>query len=50
MDFQGKKVLIIGAGKSGLAAADLLTSQNADIILYDDISPDIAIPFTDNLI
>lgn len=36
MDFQGKKVLIIGAGKSGLAAADLLTSQNADIILYDD--------------
>jgi len=36
MDFQGKKVLIIGAGKSGLAAADLLASQNADIILYDD--------------
>ena len=36
MDFQGKKVLIIGAGKSGLAAADLLTSQNADIILYDE--------------
>ena len=36
MDFQGKKVLIIGAGKSGLAAADLLTSQNADLILYDD--------------
>ncbi|MBR3483153.1 MAG: UDP-N-acetylmuramoyl-L-alanine--D-glutamate ligase, partial [Lachnospiraceae bacterium] len=36
MDFQGKKVLIIGAGKSGIAAADLLTSKGADIILYDD--------------
>ena len=36
MDFQGKKVLIIGAGKSGIAAANLLTSKDADIILYDD--------------
>ena len=36
MDFKGKKVLIIGAGKSGIAAADLLSGEQADIILYDD--------------
>ena len=36
MDFKGKKVLIIGAGKSGLAAANLLNKEQADIILYDD--------------
>lgn len=36
MDFKGKKVLIIGAGKSGLAAANLLSTEQADIILYDD--------------
>ena len=36
VDFGGKKILIIGAGKSGIAAADLLSTQNAEIILYDD--------------
>lgn len=41
MDFTGKKVLIIGAGKSGTAAAKLLKSRGADIILYDDKKQDI---------
>ena len=35
MDFTGKKVLIIGAGKSGTAAAKLLKDKGADIILFD---------------
>jgi len=30
-----RKVLIVGTGKSGIAAADLLLSQGKDIILYD---------------
>ena len=41
MDFAGKKVLIIGAGKSGTAAARLLKGQNADIILHDDKKQDV---------
>ena len=36
MDFAGKKVIIIGAGKSGISAAKLLDELNADVILYDD--------------
>lgn len=35
MDLNGKKVLIIGAGKSGIAAADLLWKKGVDYILYD---------------
>ncbi|MBR4343830.1 MAG: UDP-N-acetylmuramoyl-L-alanine--D-glutamate ligase [Lachnospiraceae bacterium] len=36
MDFNGKRVLIIGAGKSGISAARLLNGQNAEVTLYDD--------------
>ena len=36
MDFNDKRVLIIGAGKSGIAAARLLKGEGAKITLYDD--------------
>ena len=36
MDFQGKKVLVYGAGKSGIGAAGLLSEVGADVILYDE--------------
>ncbi len=35
MDFRGKKVLVFGAGISGIGAVKLLAEKNADIILYD---------------
>ena len=35
MDFSGKKIMIIGAGLSGTAAANLLSGENADLILFD---------------
>ena len=35
MNFEGKKVLVIGAGKSGIAAFNLLKEEKANIILYD---------------
>lgn len=35
MDINGKKVLVFGAGISGEAAAGLLVSQGADVVLYD---------------
>ncbi len=35
MDFNGKKVLVFGAGISGIGAVKLLAEQGADIILYD---------------
>ena len=41
MDFKGKKVLVIGAGKSGISAVSLLKEKGADIILYDDKKQDI---------
>ena len=34
-DFSGKKVMIIGAGLSGVAAANLLSDTGADITLFD---------------
>lgn len=40
MDFKGKKTVIIGAGKSGIAAAKLLNGQGAVITLYDDKKQD----------
>ncbi len=36
VDFKDKKVMIIGAGMSGVAAASLLSGSGADITLYDD--------------
>ena len=35
MDIQGKKVLVYGAGKSGIAAVGLLSRINTDIVLFD---------------
>ncbi len=35
MELTGKTVLVVGAGKSGIAAAGLLHSRNIDAILYD---------------
>ncbi len=35
MDLSGKKVSVIGAGKSGIAAAELLGSAGADVLLSD---------------
>ena len=35
MNLMGKKVVIVGLGKSGLAAYDLLKKMGADICLYD---------------
>ena len=35
MDLSGKKVSVIGAGKSGIAAAELLRSEGADVLLSD---------------
>ena len=35
MDLTGKKVLVFGAGKSGIGAADLLGSVGARPVIYD---------------
>lgn len=35
MELKEKKVLVIGAGKSGIAAAELLRDVKAEVILYD---------------
>lgn len=35
MDLKGKKVLVFGAGKSGIGAADLLGSVGAQPVIYD---------------
>ncbi len=36
MEFKDKRVMIIGAGKSGIAAANLLADSGAQLVLYDD--------------
>ncbi|MDD6038028.1 MAG: UDP-N-acetylmuramoyl-L-alanine--D-glutamate ligase [bacterium] len=35
MDLQGKKVLVVGTGVSGIAAAELLAHEGIDFVLYD---------------
>ena len=35
MDLSGKKVSVIGAAKSGIAAAELLRNAGADVLLSD---------------
>ena len=35
MELQGKKVLVVGSGKSGTAAVKLLTEMGARPVLYD---------------
>ena len=46
MDYKGKKALVVGMAKSGVASAALLQSLGADVIIYDakkrqDLPPDI---------
>ena len=36
MNVEGKKILIIGAGKSGIAAAELLLAEKAVPVLFDE--------------
>ncbi len=36
MEFNGKKVLVFGAGISGIGAVKLLAENGADVILYDE--------------
>ena len=36
MDLNGRSVSVLGAGKSGLAAAELLLSRGATVTLWDD--------------
>ena len=35
MSLQGKKVLVVGTGKSGIAATELLRANNIDTVLFD---------------
>ena len=35
MDLQGKKVLVFGAGISGIGSCGLLEKEGAEVILYD---------------
>ena len=35
MDYKGKKVMVVGMAKSGLASARLLLDVGAQIVLYD---------------
>ena len=35
MIFAGKKVLVFGTGKSGIAAEELLHKKGASVVLYD---------------
>jgi len=35
MDFAGKKVMVVGMAKSGIACARLLIKKGADVVLYD---------------
>ncbi len=35
MDYKDKKIVVVGAGKSGIAAVNLLRKEGADVVLYD---------------
>ena len=35
MSLQGKKVLVVGTGKSGIAATELLCANGVDTVLFD---------------
>ena len=35
MDYTDKKIVVVGAGKSGIAAVNLLRKEGADVVLYD---------------
>ena len=40
--FRGKRVLVLGAGKSGLSAQKFLTDRGAEVTMYEDypVTPD----------
>ncbi|PKN52790.1 MAG: UDP-N-acetylmuramoyl-L-alanine--D-glutamate ligase [Deltaproteobacteria bacterium HGW-Deltaproteobacteria-13] len=40
MDFTGKKIVVIGMGKTGIAAARFLGKQGANVVVTDEKSPD----------
>lgn len=40
MEFYGKKVLVVGLGKSGIAATEALVRQKADVTVYDKKTAD----------
>jgi UDP-N-acetylmuramoylalanine--D-glutamate ligase len=40
MDFKGKKIVVIGMGKTGIAVAGFLGKQGAKIVVTDEKSPD----------
>ena len=46
MDLQGKKVIVIGLGKSGMAAYELLKTMGAEVCLYDG-KEDLELPVRD---
>ena len=35
MDFKGKRILVYGAGKSGIGAAELLAKLGAEPVIFD---------------
>ena len=35
MDFRNKKVLVFGSGKSGIAAAELLLTQQVKLLVFE---------------
>ena len=35
MDLNGKRVLVVGSGKSGVAAAELLMKKGIEFVLFD---------------
>jgi len=40
MDFNGKKIVVIGMGKTGVAVARFLGKKSAGIVVTDEKSPD----------
>ena len=40
MDYKGKKVMVVGMAKSGIASAQLLLEKGAQVVLYDSKSLD----------
>ena len=39
MELQGKKVLVLGSGKSGIGASDLLAKVGAFTVIYGSFKP-----------
>ena len=41
MEFQGKKIVVVGMGKSGMAAVRVLHERGADVVANDSKSAEI---------